>query len=62
MVVCDEDVVWEEFVTFFDEFTIFSVFLIVGLVGLSALLGFPLKRKSVWSHWRTTFEQTNHSC
>jgi hypothetical protein len=45
VVVRDEDVVCEEFVTFFDEFTIFSVFLTISRVGLSALLSQVM---SVW--------------
>ena len=45
VVVRDEDVVCEEFVTFFDEFTFFSVFLTVSRVGFSALLSQVM---SVW--------------
>jgi hypothetical protein len=39
------DLVCEEFVTFLDEFTIFSVFLTISRVGLSALLSHVM---SVW--------------
>ena len=45
VVVRDEDVVCEEFVTFYDEFIIFSVFLAISRLGLSALLSHVM---SVW--------------